>query len=107
MNTILQWNCDGLYSHFEEFNIILKEHNPYICCFQETKFKYEHQPKFKNFNSFSKNHYSETVAHGGVTILVNSNFDSEEIELDTNLQAIAVKIYFPLKFVICNIHYRS
>ena len=44
-NKIIQWNCDGFYSHHEDFQLLLKEYNPYIICIQETKFKYKHKPK--------------------------------------------------------------
>ena len=74
MNNILQWNSDGLLSHLDEFNLIVKKYNPYICCIQETKFKSNFDPNLKHFKTFYKNVDSETIAHGGVAILVNSNF---------------------------------
>lgn len=103
-NCIIQWNCDGLYSHYEQFKRLITENNPYIVCLQETKFKCDHIPKIKNYKSYTKNLLSNTVAHGGVAIFVNENFHSEEVILNTNLQAVAITIFYPIKFTICNLY---
>ena len=103
-NKIIQWNCDGFYSHNEDFKLILNEYNPYIICIQETKFKYDHKPILNNYKPFYHNVYSNTVAKGGVITFVNNNFDCEEILLNSNIQAVAVKVYYPIEFIICNIY---
>ena len=103
-NKIIQWYCDGFYSHHEDFQLLLKEYNPYIICIQETKFKYKHKPKLSNFKSFYHNVNSSTVAKGGVITYINNNFDCEEIVLDTNLQIVAVKVFYPIEFIICNLY---
>ena len=103
---IISWNCDGFYSHLPEFQLVCKDYDPIIINLQETKFKYKYIPKkiskykcyIKNFNSLNN------VAQGGVMTLVNENYNSSEILLQTNLQAVAVKITFPICFVICNLY---
>lgn len=103
-NKIVQWNCDGFYSHHEDFKLIIQDYNPYIICIQETKFKHDHIPILKNYKSFYKNVNSTTVAKGGVVTFVNENFDCEEIAITSNIQAVAVKVYYPVEFIICNIY---
>ena len=59
-----------------------------------------HKPKFKNFLIYYKNNSSDTEAHGGVSTFVNDVFDSEEFSIQTELQAVAVKVFFPIKFIL-------
>lgn len=103
-NKIIQWNCDGFYSHHEDFKLLLNEYEPYIICLQETKFKFNHKPKLNNYKSYYRNVDSTTVAKGGVITYIKDNFDSEEILLNTNLQIVAVKVFYPIEFIICNIY---
>lgn len=43
-------------------------------------------------------------AKGGVITLVDKSIYSEAVDLNTGLQAVAVKIFHPLKLTICNIY---
>ena len=97
---IVQWNADGFYRHYPEFKLLENKYNSFVYCIQETKFPFNHHPQFKNYKTFYKNVNSDTVAHGGVAILINDIFDAEEINLKTNLQAVAVRIYYPKKIII-------
>lgn len=101
---IIQWNCAGFSSHFNEFKLLTSNISPLAVCLQETKFKSDFIPHFKNYDVYFKNNVSTTIAHGGVAIFVNNNFESEPFNINSNLQVIAVKISFPFKFVICNIY---
>lgn len=103
-NKIIQWNCDGFCSHHEYFQLILNANNPYIVCIQETKFKYKHKPKLNNYKSFYHNVDSETVAKGGVVTFINNNFDCEEIFLNTKLQIVGVKVFYPIELIIYNLY---
>lgn len=103
--SILQWNARGLNSDKKnELSAMILNENPFIVCIQETKFKYNHRPNFRGFNSFNRNKNSNTNAHGGVLTLVKENHNAKEIVLQTGLQAIAVKVNFPTDFVICNVY---
>ncbi len=84
---IICWNCDGFFSHRNDFDLLLQTYNPFIFCFQETKLKYDQIPSIANYDVFHKNHNSNTVAKGGVMTLVNKNFSSSIIPLHTDLEA--------------------
>ena len=70
-NNIISWNCDGFYSHFNEFQLICQDFNPIFFGVQETKFKFDQKiGKLEKFNAFTKNFQTATnVAQGGVLIL--------------------------------------
>lgn len=101
---ILQWNCNGLYAHIAELKLLLNELDPFLFCIQETRFKHDHIPQLKGFNCVFHNHYNENNASGGVMICVKSGFRYIEIDLNSNLQAVAIEVYYPQRFTICNIY---
>lgn len=106
-DNIISWNCDGFFSHHNEFKLLLQNYNPIVCCLQETKFNVNQFPSFRNFKSYIKNYPTETVSKGGVMTLVSENYSSEHISLDTDLEAVAVRLFYPIKFTICNLYIRG
>lgn len=101
---IIQWNIDGFFSHLESFKLLVNKYLPYAICIQETKFNFNFVPEFKNYKNYYKNFQSELYAKRGLLTLVDDNFFSEEVVLNTNLEALAVKIFTPLEFTLCNLY---
>ena len=104
MKTIIQWNINGYYTHYEQLQILINNFSPDIICLQETNFKKNHQPTLKHFNTFVKNRVNENHASGGVAIVISDKYDSTEIPLNSNLEAVAISISFPKRIHICNIY---
>jgi exonuclease III len=104
---ILSWNCRGFFAHYEEFEILKQNYNPIAFCFQETKLKSKYFPTFRNYDAYVCNCDSDTVAKGGVMTLVLRDFSSNKIDIDTRLEAVAVRLYCPLKFTLCNVYLRG
>ncbi len=104
--SIIQWNIDGFRSHKIDFKLLIDNYNPLIVCLQETKFKFDYVPDFSqnNFKSFYSNFNSDTVAKGGVLTLIKNNVDCKQIQLNTKLQAVAVQVFYPIKFTILNLY---
>lgn len=102
---ILNWNCRGFNADKRnQLKIIENEFNPYIICLQETKFKNSYIPHINGYSCFFKNNNASIIACGGVMTLIKDNFAAKKINLVTNIQAVAVEVYAPVKFVICNIY---
>lgn len=102
--SIIQWNIDGFYSHKDEFKILLSEYDPIVVCIQETKFQYNHVPKLNNYTFIVENFDSPTVAKGGVACLIKNGYSFEKVEIETRLQVVAVKIFYPIKLTICSVY---
>lgn len=100
----LQWNCLGYQTHQHELNILVNTYSPSIINIQETKFNINFQPKYKNYTSYFKNLNTQTNAHGGVLTYVHETITSYEIPLITNLQAVAVKVFYQFEHINCNIY---
>lgn len=102
---ILNWNIRGYYTNQNELQVLINDFTPTFICLQETKLKYDIQ-KLKNYSIYSKNKTStrDVMACGGVMTLIHKNVYSLPVDLDTNLQAVAVQISFPYDLIICNIY---
>ena len=57
-----------------------------------------------NTSTFVKNRVNENHASGGVAITISDKYDSTEIQLNSNLEAVAISISCPKKIHICNIY---
>lgn len=101
---LIQWNSNGLLRKNSSFKKLINDFNPIIVSIQETKFHSNFVPNFPHYKSYFKNKISQTVSHGGVLTIVSNDFPSEEVLLRTNLQAVAVRVSFPFKHVVCNIY---
>lgn len=60
----------------------------------------------KNYTSYIKNIRGNTIASGGVAIIVKNDIQSSEILLNTNLEAVAITTHVPnmSKITICNLY---
>ena len=104
MAFILNWNCNGFFTHYEDFKLLLHTYAPSIICLQETHFKSNFSPTIPNYSSFTVWPAQNVVAHGGVTLAVSSKLHAHRISLNTNLQAVAVQILAPQKITVCTIY---
>lgn len=101
---IIQWNCNGFNNHIDDTKLLISNINCLAICIQESKFKSNYHKNIKNFKCFYKNLNTTNTAHGGVCIYVNNMVEASELQLNTDLQAIAIKISFPIKCILCSIY---
>lgn len=102
--SIIQWNCNGYFAHLSELNLIINNHNPYILCIQETRFRMNFIPKSNEFNVYFKNNDNELNASGGVATYVHKKYKSEFIPIQSSLQVVACSVSYPINITICNIY---
>lgn len=100
----IQWNINGFYSRLNFIQLLLSEVKPIALCLQETRLKPEQKPKVKNYTGYFKSRTIQTIASGGVAIFVKDEYKSAELPLQTNLEAIAVTIWYPSSITICNVY---
>ena len=99
---IIQWNCRGLRSNYNDLAILLQDHSPTAVCLQETNLKPNTNISFKNYtmvNCFGP--ANNERACWGVSILVKDGTPHQHITLKTNLQAVAVNINCHRPMTIC------
>lgn len=101
---ILQWNCNGFYSRIDQVQYLMSKLDPYVMCIQETRFREDQQPKLKHWKIFHKNKLNSRIAAGGIAIFAKLDLFAEEITLNTNVFAVAMRMRYPKHLTICNIY---
>ena len=73
--------------------ILINKHNPCVVALQETKIREGHCINgFPKYSKYLKNNPDGLIACGGVALMVRNDLIQEEIELNTRLQAVAVRV---------------
>ena len=104
---IIQWNCRGLRSNYNEILLLLSLLSPSVFCLQEFFLKTDDQLNIRDFNTYN-NIYSEGQRpSGGSSILVHFSCPQREIKLVTNLQAVAVSVTLDKEIPICSVYIPS
>lgn len=101
--SILQWNVRGVKNKIDELKLLITQVVPECICLQETKLSLNDELNISGFNSYLKSVEGER-SHGGVAILVNSQIPSYGVNLDTNLQAVAISVNLHKKVTVCSIY---
>lgn len=104
MFNFIQWNVNGFYARKENITLVLAKYSPDIMGLQETNFKDTHTAILKGYRAYARNRINPNIASGGVAIYIKDSFTSEEVILNTTLEAIAIKIQFPKKITVCSIY---
>lgn len=92
LEAIIQWNAKGLAKKTDELRYLAKTYNPCIISIQESHYKEKNLFQLTGYKTYQKNTLTEPGgrAHGGVILMVRQNIPQEVIEINTNIQAIAV-----------------
>ena len=102
--SIIQWNCRGLKTNYNEELILMSLFSPSVICLQETFLKQSDNVSLRDFNMFNYICPDGQRASGGTSIMVKSSVPHSQFDLNTNLQAIAVNVTLSKKVTICSIY---
>ena len=101
---IIQWNCNGLQTRRDDMQLLLDQYSPVALCIQETNVKENNPQSFKRYHPYYKESGLES-GRGGVGIHVRENIVHVPIPLQTNIQAVAVRITINNhKYSLCSIY---
>ena len=103
MDSIIQWNCRGIFPNAENLKVLTHDHNAGVICLQETKLGYRNFNPGFNYSFFSYNPPG-VPAHGGVAIMVNKGLEHSVVDIKTDLQAVAVKVRLGKLMTVCSIY---
>ena len=92
MASIIQWNCRGLKVNFIEITLLVQALLPVAFCLQEPHLKKSDNINLKHYSVYSTYVDEDERAAGGSTILVRDNILHSYVNLNTDLQAVAVRI---------------
>uniref|UniRef100_UPI003AF84051 endonuclease/exonuclease/phosphatase family protein n=1 Tax=Thiolapillus sp. TaxID=2017437 RepID=UPI003AF84051 len=103
MTNIIQWNVRGLRANFEELRLLCNQYNPQIVAVQECQLRKDKIINLTGFSGLTKSSPGDN-ATGGVTLYVNKSVLFSEIKLDTDLQAVAVRVSAKKTLTVCNVY---
>ena len=102
--SLLQWNCNGFFKHIAEIRQLVSGYETAIICLQETNLKPGDRPTIRGFSCHRMDRAIVSQAAGGVAIFVRDDMFSEQLQLQTDLEAVAVCIPMPNMTTICNVY---
>lgn len=104
MNSILQWNLNGYFAHYEDLKLLEAMYNPFAFLLQETHLKSHNNVGMRSYTIFS-NSVDSCRAKGGVAILLKNQFYATPIPLNTTIQAIAIRTVFAgQQITLCSVY---
>ena len=101
---IIQWNITSYRTNFPELKILIRQENPICICLQETR----HGDRILNppskYNIIQSPKKRDDDHERGVAILIRKNINYQNVQLTTNLQAVAARIWMGKWYTICTLY---
>ncbi|GBL80545.1 hypothetical protein AVEN_225241-1 [Araneus ventricosus] len=101
---IVSWNCHCLQTHKEDIKSIINKFQPICLGLQETYLKPHLSAKFKNYITQRNDFQHGSRASGGVDCLTSCQIPSKPILVNTQLQAVAIKIQLSSRITVCYLY---
>ena len=102
----LQWNCRGLGTSAPDLQAAISGRRPIAVCLQETKLAVGSRFAIKGYKMFRKDLRSDTLGHGGVILAVHNGIPSQNVDLNTPLQAVAARVQIETRsFTLCSLYF--
>src|ERR1044071_2090003 len=104
MACLIQWNCRGLMANRDEIRYLLNTYAPAALCLQETMLSQQTIINYKYYASYNISKQSNDRPSGGVAVLISSFYPHSHIILNTNLQAVAIRLSLHKIISVCSIY---
>ena len=101
---MLQWNIQSIRTKFNELKILLSELNPCCVSLQETMLGDNQMNPPSGYVMLQSRRVRDDRHERSVAILVNNSVQHENILLNTQLQAAALRIGLGKWYTICTIY---
>ncbi|KAI5728073.1 hypothetical protein M8J77_011106 [Diaphorina citri] len=107
--SLIQWNVNGYFPRLPYLQKLLSDDTPLIVCLQETNFKPTNNPSLPRYNFYRTDRDPTTcgASSGGVATLVHKSISAKPLNIQSDLEVIAVKVFLKKKVEICNIYIPS
>ena len=102
---IIQWNCRGLFKNLDDVCELLHSNQPSVMCLQETHLNSKHTNFLNSYLVFRKDRDGCTYSSGGVAIVARKSLACHTIQLNTVLEAVAIRvIIFNRLITVCSLY---
>ena len=103
MADIVQWNMRGLRANSEELRLLCNQYNPQVVAVHECQLRKDKIINLTVFSGITKSAPGDNTT-GGVTLYINKSVLFSEVKLDTDLQAVAVRVSAKKILTVCNVY---
>ena len=105
MRFILQWNCRGIKSNYQDLQSTIRWRSPAVICLQETKLAPTTTCNIKGYAVYRKDVQTDTIAHGGVMLAVHHGVPARRLTIQSTLQAVAARVHVAdREITICSLY---
>ena len=101
---ILQWNCRGYYSNYENLILLIKEYQPCCIVLQETMHGSKPIKAPRGYCTYATSNTSSNAGQG-LAIFVRNDTPSTRINISSTINSIAISIHLKTTVTICSIYY--
>ena len=103
--SIIQWNCRGLRSNYEELKSLVCDNNHSVVCLHETFLKDQNHITFKGYDIYNKTLLShDNKPIGGVSLIIKRGIPHQTLNITTSLQVVACTLSLHKIFTIASIY---
>ena len=102
MSKIIQWNCQGYRSKYEDLKLIIYQENPAAVLLQETMLSNHNFRPPSGYSIYCD--YNNPLPGNGLATLIRNDVPHHRLDLQTNLQATSFRIGLRRQYTICNIY---
>ena len=99
---ILQWNCQGYRSKYEDLIRLLNTEYPVAVLLQETMLSSRVFRAPSGYCIYTD--YSEPTPGNGLATLIRNDIPHHKLDIRSNLQVTAFKISLDRQYTLCNIY---
>ena len=103
-SAIIQWNLQSYYSHFLDLKLLLQEESPACVCLQETLLNNRKVYPPGGYKILISQPTREDGHERGAAILIHDRVFSQQILLDTELQAVAARVRLDKIYTVCSLY---
>ena len=105
MAELLQWNIRGLQANREELSLLISSLKPHVIALQETKIGNKHNISFQNYSLYNcPGAETNGIYHGGSALIINKTIPHKFLNIQTNLQATAVRVTLFKVITVCSVY---
>ena len=104
MNNIVQWNMQSWKSNFCELKKIIEENTPVCICLQETLLSENFDYPPSKYKMIQSKRIRGDGHDRGVAILTHESCHTKSIQLNTSLQAVALRVWLGRWYTICSLY---
>ena len=104
-HSIIQWNCWVIRTSMHDITNMIKIHQPMVLAFQEIKLPSYSSCKIPGYTAVRRDGHFNRTPHGRVAIYIHNSTPYAEVQLTTNIQAVAIRRRIENYIItICNLY---